>query len=47
MVETKELPGVLTKDREVEEFTRDNFGKKFGIIIDDILDKGKIGRAHV
>ena len=40
MVETKELPGVLTKDREVEEFTRDNFGKKFGIIIDDILDKG-------
>lgn len=40
MIETKELPGVLTKDREVEEFTRENFEKKFGIIINDILDKG-------
>lgn len=40
MVETEEVPGVLTKDREVEEFTRKTFEKKLDIIINDILDKG-------
>jgi len=41
MVETEEVPGVLVKDREVEEFTRKTFEKKLDIIINDILDKGE------
>jgi len=40
MVETEEVPGVLVKDREIEEFTRINFKKKLDIIINNIIDKG-------
>jgi len=40
MVETKEVPGILIGDRELEEFSRKNFEKKLGVIINDIINNG-------